>query len=244
MALAPALGEPHAQALAALGAVVSRVAHETRNILGGVELSAALLVDHCAGRPELAPISARVLTGLRQLGAVAGNLLQVARRGEQACRPVDLATLVAEIAASAELAALDAGIRVRLRRDGDAAWVLGDADRLRQALLNAVLNAVHAMPRGGTLTVALRARRHELEIRISDTGVGMSPAVLARATEPFFTTRPSGTGLGLAIVRETASAHGAALALRSRVGRGTTVRLRFPRALAPTRRSSRKETRA
>jgi len=221
-----------ARALMSLGAMTATVAHELRNLLGGVELYATLVAEQCAADPALAPLTGRLLGGVRRLHAVAANLLAVGRPSRPALEraPLDLARLVDELADSAALALPGTGIRL-VRRPGPAkAVVLGDAERLRQALLNVVLNAVQAMPQGGVLTIATRARDGVVEVSIRDTGVGMDRATLRRAFEPFFTTRPRGTGLGLAVVREVAAAHGARVHITSRPGRGTTVRLRLPLA--------------
>ena len=109
--------------------------------------------------------------------------------------------------------------------------MLGDPGRLRQALLNLLLNALQAMPDGGVLSVRARTVGGHAELTVADTGVGMDRMTRTRAFEPFFTTRPTGTGLGLAVVREIAEAHGARVSMASRPGRGTIVRLRLP--LAP-----------
>jgi CheY-like chemotaxis protein len=101
-----------------------------------------------------------------------------------------------------------------------------------------VLNAVDAMPDGGTIRLAAHRRGEVVEMVVADTGAGMPPEVEARVFEPFFTTKEErGTGLGLAQVHGIATAHRAAVAVESQVGRGTTFRLTFPAAApaeAPT----------
>jgi len=228
----PHESQTRTRALASLGAMTATVAHELRNLLGGVELHATLLAEQCAAEPELAPLTARLVDGVRRLQAVAANLLSVSRRPERAPErsPVDLARLVGEAVDGAALALPGTGIRVVTRSNTAKAPVLGDAERLRQALLNLVLNAVQAMPRGGVLTVGTRRLDGMVEVSVRDTGIGMDRATLRRAFEPFFSTRPHGTGLGLAVVREVAESHGARIRISSRPGRGTTVRLVFPLA--------------
>lgn len=221
--------EARADALMTLGAMTATVAHEVRNLLGGIELYATLVAEHCAAERDLAPLTGRLLAGVKRLHALAANLLAVGRPGRPAVEraPLDLVRLVDELVRSAALALPGTGIRI-VRRAGPAkAVVLGDAERLRQALLNLVLNAVQAMPDGGVLTVGTRVLAGVVEVSVRDTGVGMDRATLRRAFEPFFTTRPRGTGLGLAVVRQVAEAHGAGIHVTSRPGRGTTFRLRF-----------------
>jgi signal transduction histidine kinase len=225
-----ALGDTRTLALATLGAMTSKVAHEVKNLLAGIELYAAMLAEQCAAERELAPLSGRLLAGVKQLGAVAANLLSVSRRPDIDPVPVELARLVADTISSVDLAVRGTGIRLHVSTGKEKAWVLGDPERLRQALLNLVLNAIQAMPDGGVLAVGTRRSATHACLVIRDTGIGMDRATLRRSTEPFFTTRTNGTGLGLAIVREVADAHGARVRITSRPGRGTTVRLRLPLA--------------
>jgi signal transduction histidine kinase len=214
--------------------MTATVAHELRNLLGGVELTATVVAEQCAGDPHLGPLTGRLLGGITRLQAVAGNLLAAARGGERGIErsPLDLARIVTEVVDSVTLAAAGTGIRVSNRSNTAKAEVVGDAERLRQALLNLALNAVQAMPGGGVLTVDTRRLGDVVQVTVRDTGVGMDAATLRRASEPFFSTRPRGTGLGLAVVQEVAEAHRARLRITSRPGRGTSVRLTFP--LAPS----------
>jgi CheY-like chemotaxis protein len=112
--------------------------------------------------------------------------------------------------------------------------VLGERGTLGSALMNLCVNALDAMAAGGTLT--LRTQRlpgDQVALTVQDTGHGMTPEVLARAMEPFFTSKPAGkgTGLGLAMVYATVKTHGGLVELTSAAGQGTTVAVRLP--LAP-----------
>jgi CheY-like chemotaxis protein/anti-sigma regulatory factor (Ser/Thr protein kinase) len=110
--------------------------------------------------------------------------------------------------------------------------VLGEPAALTNAIMNLCVNAVDAMPAGGVLCLQTRTTpAGEVEAIVTDTGLGMAPEVLARAMEPFFTTKPpgKGTGLGLPGVYGTMKAHGGSVQLTSEEGRGTRVVLRFPR---------------
>jgi signal transduction histidine kinase len=128
---------------------------------------------------------------------------------------------------------------------------MADPGQLRQVLWNLLLNAVQAMPAGGRVSLsahpapaaaappqeAARAGRNGaeekpswVEIVVADEGVGIDPEVLERVFDPFFTTKPEGTGLGLATVHRIVQEHGGSIRLESEVGRGTVVRIRWPRA--------------
>jgi CheY-like chemotaxis protein len=109
--------------------------------------------------------------------------------------------------------------------------ILGDAAELREALTNLILNAVDAMPSGGTLTLVTRTTDEHVEVAVADTGVGIPEAVRDRIFDPFFTTKgPQGTGLGLAMTYGIVSRHGGSVSVDSAEGRGSTFRLSFPSA--------------
>jgi PAS domain S-box-containing protein len=124
-------------------------------------------------------------------------------------------------------------IHLQVRSEGGC-WINGSSAELREAITNLIFNAVDALPQGGT--IYLRSGRHgeHVVIEVNDTGVGMSPEVQARAFDPFFSTKGElGTGLGLSQVLAIVEKHGGTIELESAVLRGTTFRLRFPRASAP-----------
>jgi CheY-like chemotaxis protein len=105
----------------------------------------------------------------------------------------------------------------------------GHPAELRQVLTNLILNAVDALPRGGTITIATRAAAGAVEVSVADTGVGMSEEVRRRIFEPFFSTKgPKGTGLGLAMVYGIVARHGGEVVVLSREGHGSTFTIRLP----------------
>jgi CheY-like chemotaxis protein len=109
--------------------------------------------------------------------------------------------------------------------------VLGDAAELREALTNLILNAVDAMPEGGRLTLLTAATEDQVEVAVSDTGVGIPAAVRDKIFDPFFTTKgPQGTGLGLSMTYGIVSRHGGSITVDSEEGHGSTFRLSFPSA--------------
>lgn len=163
----------------------------------------------------------------------AAMLAQAAGRQGLSPLPMETCDAAAAIRVVARLAQMSGADAIRIQCDiGDGDLACGtDRRGLESALLNVCLNACHAMPKGGVLTLSADICGADVLLRVSDTGCGMSPGTLARATERGFTTRRSdgGTGLGLTGVAEFARRHGGRLALASRKGRGTTVTLRLPR---------------
>jgi len=108
-----------------------------------------------------------------------------------------------------------------------------DPHQLKQVFLNLLINAVHALPDGGTITIDAAVQSGFAKIQIFDTGVGIDPVVLSRIFEPFFTTRREGTGLGLAIVRKIVAQHGGTIEAISTVGHGTCFTMTWPLAGDP-----------
>ena len=109
--------------------------------------------------------------------------------------------------------------------------VAADADLLHRALSNLVLNAMDAMPQGGTLTLRTRQDGSLSYAEVSDTGTGLTPEECERLFTPYYTNKPHGTGLGLAIVQSVISDHGGRISVRSESGRGTTFVIELPRNL-------------
>ena len=111
--------------------------------------------------------------------------------------------------------------------------MLGDPTALEQVLMNLLFNARDAMPTGGTVEIETStdpARPGAIRLVVSDTGHGMSPEILAKLSEPFFTTKPSGSGLGLSVSYTIIREHGGTVQVRSAPGRGTTFTILFPPA--------------
>jgi signal transduction histidine kinase len=139
--------------------------------------------------------------------------------------PVELGPILADVLALLSARAARAG--VRLERRGEA-FVAADAQRLKEAVLNLVANAIEATPPGGAVAVEVGGEDGQARIVIRDTGRGMPPDVLARVGTPFFTTRDAGTGLGVVLARSVFHQHGGGLRYESSPGRGTTVTATLP----------------
>jgi len=158
------------------------------------------------------------------------GLLGFARDTLPEKRELDLNVVVQEAMALLERTTLQR-IHLAMSLAGNLHHVKGDSAALSHALMNLCVNAVDAMPEGGTLSVQTRNDGEEtILVEVADTGCGMSGEVLDRALDPFFTTKPQGkgTGLGLPIVFGTVKAHQGKMEIVSEVGKGTTVRMHFP----------------
>jgi signal transduction histidine kinase len=124
--------------------------------------------------------------------------------------------------------AQDRGVSLRFEPKAEKAIVRGDGEKLRQAFLNIVINALQATPTGGSVSIDLNKGASGFDISFRDSGSGIAPDNLQRIFEPFFTTKADGTGLGLAVTRKIIEGHGGRLDIESEAGMGTTVSVRLP----------------
>ena len=219
----------HAQKLDSLGSLAGGIAHDMNNVLGAIMGMASLLQAKFARDETLAkPLQTIENAAARGRDLVKG-LTDFARKGLEKAQIMDLNALVRK-----ELDLLERTSRQRFtfepQLEEGLPPIMGEPGTLGSALMNLCVNAFDAMPRGGTLRIRTWHEEGFVNLMVEDTGEGIPPDLLARVTEPFFTTKPPGrgTGLGLAMVYGTVKAHGGTFDIQSEVGRGTRVRLRFP----------------
>jgi signal transduction histidine kinase len=217
--------------LAALGQMAATVGHELRNPLGVLTNSMYLIRGALSPRGD-DRLRRQLDTADREISAatlIVSDLLEFSRPRVAHPVPVDLAELIAE---AVSVAPPPSGISVDQQTDG-VAPVFVDRDQIRQVLLNLLTNAYEAMPEGGEVTLAVRVVDAEIEVTVSDTGVGMDDATRERVFEPFFSLKTKGTGLGLAVSKRIVEDHTGSLEIMSEPDRGATVRLRLPLTSVP-----------
>jgi signal transduction histidine kinase len=236
----------HAQKIEVMGQLTGGIAHDFNNLLGIIVINAELLQGAVEGNPEQEELAGQILASAMHGADLTHRLLAFARQQPLSGEVVALDELLPRIVAILERT-LGAGIAIKTIL-ADRLWRARiDPSQVEDALLNLAINARDAMPGGGTLTietanVVLDEHYAELHaeatpgdyvmLAITDTGTGMAPEVLERATEPFFTTKQpgKGTGLGLAMTYGFVRQSGGHMSIYSEVGTGTTVRLYLPRA--------------
>ena len=229
-----------AQKLETMGQLVGGVAHDFNNLLMAVIGNLELLARKIDGDPRQAKLLRGAMEGARRGATLTQRLLAFARKQELQVRAVNALALVADMR---DLISRSVGplIDVQIRAHEPLPPVIGDPNQLEMALLNLAVNARDAMPSGGVLTFTLEqctatAAESELKpgayvkLSVEDTGQGMDAATLARAIEPFFSTKGvgKGTGLGLSMVHGFADQSGGTLRLESRLGVGTRADLWLP----------------
>ncbi len=220
----------HLKRMDSVGRLAGGVAHDLNNVLTAVlTLSELQLADAPPGSALQEDLEAVVQASLRGQSTVRG-LLDFSRAAVSTVEPLDLNGLIRDEVSLLSRTTLQ---KARLNTDLEEGLPLvrGDRAALTHVFMNLCLNAVDAMPHGGSLTV--RTRRDgdaHVVAQVIDSGEGMPPEVRARALDPFFTTKPQGqgTGLGLSIVFGTVKAHGGTIDIQSEPGEGTTVTIRLP----------------
>lgn len=228
------------QKMEALGQLTGGIAHDFNNLLtvvvGGLDLIAKQMTDE-----RLSRYATNALAAAERGARLTAQLLAFSRVQRLEVRPTYVAPLIEEMRPLLRNV-LGPGIAKHFDLDPHLTPVLADPTQLEVAVLNLAINARDAMAEGGTLTIGTCKRRigedpelepgTYVELSITDTGVGMTPEVLARAFEPFFTTKEvgKGTGLGLSMVYGMARQSGGSVKIESEPGVGTTVRLYFRRA--------------
>lgn len=213
--------------LADLGQMASHVAHEVRNNLVPVTLYMSLLRRRIAGDQGSLEILEKIESGFTALDATVHDLLHFTSDRDPQLQPFPLRRLVEEVVAS--LAPQFAAQSIEIVVDVPANQTLvADRDMIRRAVLNLTLNALDAMPSGGTLTFTSSADARAVDLEIADSGEGLSEDSRRRAFEPFYTTKRGGTGLGLAIVSRIVDVHsGEVFAMNCPEG-GAAFTLRIP----------------
>jgi signal transduction histidine kinase len=147
------------------------------------------------------------------------------------CERIDAKDAIERVRALYETASQnEAKIRFEVQLSTAPLPLDADPELLHRALSNLVLNAMDAMPEGGTLTLSAQPRGDQVEIRIADTGAGLTPEECERLFTPYYTTKQHGTGLGLAIVQSVVADHAGTIAVESRAGGGAIFVITLPRA--------------
>lgn len=225
-----------ADRLASLGTLAGGIAHEFHNVIGGIRGCAHELLA-LEPDPERRETLAVIVRAAERGSGIVQQLLRFARRRVEQQGDVDPATVLTDALKLCEPAARGQQVRVE-RAFEPGLCVRGDADALHQVAVNLLLNALQAMPTGGTLRLGARAgpTPDEVELQVADTGHGIDAADLPHLFEPFFTTRTShqdpsrrGSGLGLSVSYGIVTAHGGRIEVDSQPGVGTTFRVRLPR---------------
>ncbi len=222
----------HNEKIAALGRVAAQIAHEVKNPLAGLLLYAMHLQTKTAGKlaEGEAALVAKIIETIKHLTNTVEQVSDFARPVRLNLSRTDLNRVVEDVLQLLRPQLTSNRIAPRLSLRAGGAWGLFDSSALRAALMNLMLNAVQAMPDGGTLAVTTDVRGGRVTLELADTGTGMTPEQVEQIFEPFYTTRRQGLGLGMPYARKVLEQHEGRIAVESRPGAGTTVRVELPAA--------------
>ena len=215
--------------LAAMGGLAAGVAHEVRNPLSSIKALATFFAGQFGEESESHNAAKVMIQEVDRLNRVITELLEFSRPTDLKKEITDIDLLISRSIQLVQQDCTDNDIDIRVNVDQDICAAPIDPDRFTQCLLNLYLNAIQAMPDGGTLTVDCTAGENgTLNVAISDTGRGVAPEQAAKIFDPYFTTKATGTGLGLAIVQKIIEAHEGTIKVRSSAGDGSSFQIRLP----------------
>ncbi|MFQ5429112.1 MAG: PAS domain-containing sensor histidine kinase [Phycisphaerae bacterium] len=220
--------------LAALGEMAAGLAHEVRNPLGGIALYASMLERELARRPKALSSAKKISQGVRSLERLVSEILDFAQEDRLDRRACKLGGVLEEVLPALRPWVEESGAAVTIEDGAEAVALYCDPPRMRQVLINLLMNAVQAAGRGGEVRLGAQreteGRNAWARIEITDNGEGIPTELLDRIFNPFFTTKASGTGLGLAIVHRIIEAHGGTIRAINRSEGGARFVLRLPPA--------------
>jgi signal transduction histidine kinase len=219
-----------AERVAAWRELARRLAHELKNPLFPLQITVENMQRARDSYPDqfdevFREGTSTLLAELSNLKQIIGRFSDFAKMPAPEMQPVNFNELVTETMRLFEAQLAKANIRASAQLDPAVRPVPADAEQMTRALRNLVLNAIDAMPGGGTLTVRTKAVGAGVRLEVSDTGQGLTPEECERLFTPYYTTKTHGTGLGLAIVQSVVSDHKGRIAVDSEKGKGTTFRI-------------------
>jgi hypothetical protein len=221
-----------AEHLAEIGQLAASLAHEIKNPLAGISGAIQILADSMPASDPHRDVIHEILRQIDRLDSTIKDLLLYARPARPSIREIKVDSLVHRVLTVLREEPALRKVRVQFASRNGEGVLVADEGQVEQLLINLILNAAHASDEGGIIQVDARRHGDFTRLTVKDAGHGMKPEVLAKALEPFFTTKARGTGLGLAICRRIVDAHGGTIRLDSEPGHGTTVSVDLPCAPA------------
>lgn len=209
-----------------LGQMSAAIVHEIRNPLGAIKGAAEALESTTP--PERAEFLEIIKREVERLNRLVTDFLQFARPRSSEMLLLPPREVVDSVVKLVQKQAAQAHVSIEINVAGHLPPVTMDAEQMKQVLLNLILNALDAMPKGGKLQINLAERDENLVIAVQDSGKGIDPAVRDKLFSPFVTTKPRGTGLGLAIAHRLVRQHGGHITTSETGGDGATFEVSLP----------------
>lgn len=217
-----------ASRLSALGELKAGLAHEIGNPLGGIKGAAEILADGLDPGDQKHRFARLLLQEVARLDSVVSRFLDWVRPSEASERCSDLRQVLDAVISLCQQALKSSRLELRLELEDSLPAVTGDPKELQQVFLNLLLNAIHATPPGGWISIRARRTDDGVECQVADSGCGIPPEHVPRLFDPFFTTRPGGTGLGLAITQRILQSCRGRIDVASQPGEGAMFTVTLP----------------
>jgi two-component system, NtrC family, sensor histidine kinase AtoS len=214
------------------GELATGLAHEIKNPLAGIKLTIQMLLEAQGLSTEDRDVVQKVVAEIKRIELLIKGLLNFAKPPQPQFTNTDVNAVLETVAGLTlhDQACIRHGIQIVKDLDINLPQTIADPMQLHQIFMNVILNAIDAMPEGGTIAfkTAFNQALNAVQIDISDTGVGFDPVVADKMFQPFFTTKRKGTGLGLAITRRLVEDHGGSISIEKNMERGARVRISLP----------------
>lgn len=217
-----------AEHLAEIGQLAASLAHEIKNPLAGISGAIQVMQEGMAQNNPHRPILSEVLSQIGRLDAVVKDLLFYARPTPPRKERVRVDEIAVRVLRSLREEPALQRLHIKHKVNDIPALANVDSLQIEQLLMNLILNAAHASPDDGVITLSIKQNSDHIRFIVQDRGSGMSQDSIDHAFEPFFTTKAKGTGLGLSICRRIVEAHGGTIQLKSKIDEGTTVIIELP----------------
>jgi signal transduction histidine kinase len=219
----------HADRLATIGQLAAGIAHELNNPLGDILGFAQLASNHQDLPEQTYQDLYRIVKSTLYAREVIKKILLFSRQSVPHEGKVNLNSLIKEWVDFFTFRCRKNGIEMVVQMDQNLPDIEGDSSQINQVIVNLVVNAIHAMPDGGKLTIATTCENDGISLKVMDTGIGIEEDIKDKVFLPFFTTKDvdQGTGLGLSVVYGIVQEHGGVITLSSRVGEGTSFIIKF-----------------
>jgi signal transduction histidine kinase len=224
-----------AERSAVVGRLASGIAHEIRNPLNFINLSIDYLKEKFApqaddSRSEYTRILTTIKDELARLNRLVSDFLSYGRPARLKLREVDARTLIDDVRTLVAAQSEQQNVRINIEQNGNGnAMLQADAELLKTCFSNLMINAVQAMPEGGTLNITLSPNSSEVEVEFADNGPGIAPDALEQIFEPYYSTKETGVGLGLPLTKKIIEEHGGQISVRSEPDSGATFTVVLPR---------------
>ncbi|MCL5058214.1 MAG: ATP-binding protein [Actinobacteria bacterium] len=214
--------------LAALGRLVTGVAHELRNPIGVVKAAVQVMETEYSQTPGMKDFTTVIKEQIDRQNRVIQELLDFGRPSKEMIQPVNINSLMEKVLTFTLPMLNQSNIRLEVTFAPDLPKILADPSRIKQVFVNLILNSIQAMPEGGNLFIKTYPGDESIYAEFKDSGLGINPADLPRIFDPFYTTKETGTGLGLSISHQIIKSHNGTIHVSSTPGEGTVFKVILP----------------